>query len=307
MTDRPPVMPLPIAQIGELDAGLYVGLIDETAIDCLSIRLAAEGLLTPIWVRRNGNAAATKWSVIAGRHRLRAAIRLGWTEIDAEERANSASGPDELRRLQIAENLDRRDLRPIERACFVMDRWRDAAERVTRKSPSSPQSRASRARWSALEAVANAATFDRAAVDQATGDDCGGKSPRWVRTYRSIFEAIVVGLPHHFAALNAHALGESLSAMTKLASLNEVARRKAAQTIISNADWLSIDQALEAAGVASSKGKRVDPDKFGAVMMDAWARMPAPARHAHVEWLVEHVTPGMAKNMVAGFQKRGLL
>ena len=93
--------------------------------------------------------------------------------------------------------------------------------------------------------------------------------------------------------------------MTKLASLNEVARRKAAQTIISNADWLSIDQALEAAGVASSKGKRVDPDKFGAVMMDAWARMPAPARHAHVEWLVEHVTPGMAKNMVAGFQKRG--
>lgn len=308
MTADRVVMCLPIAEIGELETSLYVGLIDDDAVACLSVRLAVEGLLAPIWVRRNGNAAKTRWSVVAGRHRLRAAVGLGWTEIAAEERASSTSDAGELRRLQTAENLDRRDLRPIERACFIMDRWREAAEKVAPSAPVNQQSRAIRNRWSVLEAISNTPVGDRGEVDQAVGEACGGKSDRWVRTYRQLYETIVVGLPDLYARLNAHPLGESLSAMSRLAKLRvEEGRRKAADAILSRDDWQSIDQALSASGIAASTGTRVDPNRLGAVMMDAWSRMPPHGRRAHVEWLVEHVTPGMAKDMVAGFTKRGLL
>lgn len=47
---------IPISDIGELKAEEYVGLIDRAAIECLKVRLEADGLLTPIWVRKNGNA-----------------------------------------------------------------------------------------------------------------------------------------------------------------------------------------------------------------------------------------------------------
>lgn len=293
---------LPIAEVGELDAALYVGLIDEAAIACLSVRLATEGLLTPIWVRRNGNAAETRWSVIAGRHRLRAAQRLGWTEIAAVQHADASSGPDELRALQVAENLDRRVLRPIERACNIMERWRAAAKEMLPSEAHNQQSRASRARWHAVATVANAD-----AADEATASACG-LSVRSVQRYRQLHEALVVPFPDLFAPLNAHPLGESLAAMTRIAQLKQPeARQKAIETILSRPDWQSMDEVMVAAGLAMSTGNRVNPEKLGAVMMDAWAKLPPLGRKAHVEWLAEKVTPGQALNMVARFKERGLL
>ena len=298
---------LPIADVGELPADQLVGLIDPDAVACLTARLAEEGLLTPIWVRRNGNAAKKPWSVIAGRHRLRAAAALGWTEIAAEERADAASDAYELRRLQVAENLDRRVLRPIERACHIMERWRAAAGTIVPSEPANRYSAAVRQRWEVLETVSNTSAGDMGTVDVATAAACG-VTDRTVRSYRDLHAAIVVAFPDLFARLNAHPLGESLSAMKRLAAFKQgEARRHAIDTILSRPDWQSIDEALSAAGLARSTGSRVDPEKLGAVMMDAWGKMPLIGRRAHVEWLVENVTPGMAMDMVAGFKRRGLL
>lgn len=156
---------IPVAQIGELAPDDYVGLIDDTAVECLKARFAAEGQHTPIWVRQNGNAAKMRFSVVCGRHRLRAAKALGWNEIQIEVRADMHSTRADLVALQVIENLDRRVLRPIERAKFIMVRWCELAKSCVQSSTESQQKQAIRARWSALAILANTSTADRDAVD----------------------------------------------------------------------------------------------------------------------------------------------
>jgi ParB family transcriptional regulator, chromosome partitioning protein len=76
----------------------------------LEASLRASGLIQPITVR---SAASGGFELVAGERRLRAATRLGWTEIPAvvtevDERA--------LLTLALVENLQRADLNPLEEA-----------------------------------------------------------------------------------------------------------------------------------------------------------------------------------------------
>ena len=81
----------------------------EDELTQLQASLSANGLLQPITVRQAGN----HFELIAGERRLRAATRLGWSEIpvivkDYDDKA--------LLTLALVENLQRADLNPIEEA-----------------------------------------------------------------------------------------------------------------------------------------------------------------------------------------------
>jgi ParB family chromosome partitioning protein len=76
----------------------------------LEASIRANGLLQPIVVRRRNSGG---WELVAGERRLRAATRLGWTEItavirDFDDRA--------MLTLALVENLQRADLNPLEEA-----------------------------------------------------------------------------------------------------------------------------------------------------------------------------------------------
>jgi len=75
----------------------------------LQSSLAATGLLQPITVRQAGD----QFELIAGERRLRAATRLGWTEIPAIVKDYDDKA---LLTLALVENLQRADLNPIEEA-----------------------------------------------------------------------------------------------------------------------------------------------------------------------------------------------
>ncbi len=77
----------------------------------LEASLRTSGLLQPISVRPA--ASGTGFELIAGERRLRAAQRLGWTEIDAVVRVIDDR---DLLSLALVENLQRADLNPIEEA-----------------------------------------------------------------------------------------------------------------------------------------------------------------------------------------------
>ncbi|MCR4414823.1 MAG: ParB/RepB/Spo0J family partition protein, partial [Thermoguttaceae bacterium] len=82
---------------------------DEAEIQSLADSLRAHGLLQPIVVRRKGDG----YQLVAGERRLRAAAKAGWTEVpvqivEADDR--------ELAELAIVENLQRKDLNPLEKA-----------------------------------------------------------------------------------------------------------------------------------------------------------------------------------------------
>ncbi|HEX5971561.1 MAG TPA: ParB/RepB/Spo0J family partition protein [Gemmatimonadaceae bacterium] len=76
----------------------------------LEASLRANGLLQPITVRPKGPG---KWELVAGERRLRAATRLGWTEIPAVVRDFDDRA---MLTLALVENLQRSDLNALEEA-----------------------------------------------------------------------------------------------------------------------------------------------------------------------------------------------
>ena len=82
---------------------------DESEIESLAASIRSHGLIQPITVRR----VAGRYQLIAAERRLRAAGRAGWSEIparviDADDRLAAE--------LAIVENLQRKDLNPVEKA-----------------------------------------------------------------------------------------------------------------------------------------------------------------------------------------------
>ena len=81
----------------------------EEDIAQLQASLSANGLLQPITVRESGG----QYELIAGERRLRAATRLGWTEIPAIVKDYDDKA---LLTMALVENLQRSDLNPVEEA-----------------------------------------------------------------------------------------------------------------------------------------------------------------------------------------------
>jgi len=82
---------------------------DPAELDALSASLSAHGLLQPIVVRPYGE----RYQIIAGERRFRAAVRAGWNEVpvhvlNVDDR--------QLAELALTENLQRKDLNPLEKA-----------------------------------------------------------------------------------------------------------------------------------------------------------------------------------------------
>ncbi|MCA9101956.1 MAG: ParB/RepB/Spo0J family partition protein [Planctomycetales bacterium] len=95
----------------EVDANPYQPRqsFDEAEIESLAASIAQHGLLQPIVVRRQDQ----RYQLISGERRLRAAIKSGWTRVpakvvDVEDR--------QVAELAIVENLQRKDLNPLEKA-----------------------------------------------------------------------------------------------------------------------------------------------------------------------------------------------
>ena len=82
---------------------------DEAEIDQLAESLEQHGLLQPIIVRRAGE----RYQLISGERRLRAAIKAGWPNVPVYIRECDDR---QLAELAIVENLQRKDLNPLEKA-----------------------------------------------------------------------------------------------------------------------------------------------------------------------------------------------
>ncbi len=111
-------MQLPIVAIA---VGERIGFFSATHAARLGESMAADGQHAPIQVRRNGNAAKLPWTLVAGLHRLRGAELQGWAEIAAIQVADKSATPADLRRLELAENLNHMARRPIERAIMMAE------------------------------------------------------------------------------------------------------------------------------------------------------------------------------------------
>lgn len=106
-----PVPATPRVSVYDIEANPYQPRrdFDETEIDSLADSLQEHGLLQPVVVRR----VDERYQLVAGERRLRAAIKAGWADvpvqvIEADDRQTAE--------LAIVENLQRKDLNPLEKA-----------------------------------------------------------------------------------------------------------------------------------------------------------------------------------------------
>lgn len=299
MTTDLPVMSLPIADIA---IGDRIGFFNADHADQIGARMAVEGQRHPIQVQRNGNAAAQSWTLVAGLHRLRGANRKGWLSINAIQVAGPNANVADLRRLELAENIDHRHRRPIERA-IMMEAHALLEEAVDYPDSigEAPKVRAGRARHSAAANVAAAENWlDRTAK-------AFGVSRRQLERHRRIYREIYEALPELAQKLNDHPIGESLRDLERLASFPFDAehnnRRAAIEHLLSQSDWKSLNAALEDAGFKQSNGNRVHPDNHCAVISNAWGKMRLHEKRQYLDEFPKMLTKPMAEKLVVNLMR----
>lgn len=319
-----PILSLALADIA---IGARIGFYHADHAAGLAESMASDGQHDPIHVRRNGNAAKQPWTLIAGRHRIGAATSLGWTHINAIQIADANTDRATLLRMELSENLDHRNPRPIERALFIqaLAELEEAADHPGHEGERS-QDRAIRVRWkNAIENRSENNEIDTVATIAAVSDwqkrtaIAVGCSERTLRLYRAIYSQVISPfidirtekLPDFIEQLNAHPLGESLSAMTRIAQIKE---RKGRQLLIEaitadlDHELQTLDAAMVAAEISTSKGTRVrEAAKPYNSFIGALGRMAAAERKAVAIEFAENVAPEVAKAMMKAFLTRGII
>ena len=102
---------LPEVGVYDIDSNPYQPRIDfdPVEIESLADSLRDHGLLQPLVARRAGE----RYQLISGERRLRAAIKAGWSTVPVQIRE---ADDRQMAELAIVENLQRKDLGPLEKA-----------------------------------------------------------------------------------------------------------------------------------------------------------------------------------------------
>lgn len=294
MSDACAVLTLPIAAIAI--PAKRIGYFDAKHAERLGEDMARDGQHDPIHVQSNGDDA---WTLIAGLHRLRGLEGAGHNHVSAIVVADATASAADLARLELSENLDHRQRRPIERAVFMQARWRMEEELAHPGRAGEPSyERAARQRWHAEDTVSAAGWQARA----AKALDC---DERTVRRYVSIYDNLVGVLPADLVeAINFHPLCNSYSVVKAIASHPERERELLARTLVSRDDWKSLDAVFKAAGARLSTGRR--PMTAFATFDTEWRRLDGKGRKAYVGHLADHLNAIEARHMVERLAARGL-
>ncbi|NML88381.1 ParB N-terminal domain-containing protein [Sphingobium sp. TB-6] len=243
-----------------------IGLFWPDKAAALGKLMALDGQHEPIKVRKNGARAKKPWTLVVGLHRLEGAKLEGFRAIDAIEAFGDAR---QLRDIEASENLHRRSLAPIERACFVRA-VADASEARLKDQHGdlSPEQIAVRARWDAMRAKApgverdddlNEAEADHTSANLALvygwADETAealGLSRRAMFRDLALHRAIVAPFPDLYRDLAKHPVAENASALREIAAIKDLAnRRSLIEGLISNPE-LTLAQAKEGLGLSSS-------------------------------------------------------
>lgn len=256
----------PVLQIAidDIAVGDRIGILWPDKAAALGQLMAANGQRTPINIRANGPKAAKRWTLVAGWHRLEGARLAQLVTIDAVQVYG------DYRQIEAEENLHRRTLAPIERACFVRA-VADAAEARLKDEHGglSQEQVAIRARWDAVRAKANGVERDETLNDaeadhtaanfatvygwQESTAAAVGFSKRTVRDDLALHRAIVAPFPDLYEALARHPIvGANASALRVIASYAVDARRAIIEGLIAAPD-MTLAQALEGLALATGK------------------------------------------------------
>lgn len=246
------------AQIDTDDAN-RIGQFFPLKAEGLACRIDVDGQLEPILIAKAGNRAKLPWRLVAGRHRVWACKSLG-RMVEARVVAGS---PDQLRKMQAAENLERRRMTVLEEAMFVAA-VADVAQsqvlavhgvtsvqalgaaRTNARGKSAPSAIRSDARAhfahpgnasdeiATADADAEAALYNLSATYGWRQEVCDavGYSVDKVKRFLRIHRQLVVPFPTLMEALKEHPVADNASALLKLASIAKEGREAELRALV---------------------------------------------------------------------------
>lgn len=310
-------MPAPGAAIYRLDPADVlvedrIGIYWPEKAAAYGALMKRDGQTDPIKV--TWRAKDEKWQLVAGLHRREGAILAGLPFVDAIEVKGKAS---DLRRMEVSENIHRRDFNPIERSLFVRAMCDEAEARWTAGYDGlSIQAIGQIRRWesdkahapgvyrdevlAASEAVASAAKLGGTYGWQEDAADALGLSTRSLQRSLTLHRQIVAPFPREIwegLARTPHGANQSaLEAIGKVAAV--ATRRKVIEAIVAN-PALSVDQAMLVADAASKPIKpRVTGDtKFMNNAQSNLSRLTAAGWRSFVPTIVEMAKPSSLQAM----------
>lgn len=213
--------------VDEIDGNGGLRPLDDAWVEGLSALMAHDGQERPIEIYRTGGEPA--FAMVAGRHRLAAARRLGWVAIDADILDAKAL---DRRAREVSENLFRRELSPLDRAAFVAEQVAIERARAGVATDATPQSVAANARWA--DRIGAEADDASAIVARAYGftDDVAekvGLSRRAIYRDLELHRGIK---PEVAAAIRGLPVADNASQLAALARLAEGEQRAVAELLI---------------------------------------------------------------------------
>ncbi len=237
----------------DIEDGPRIGLFWPEKADAIGALMRADGQNEPIKIRKNSKGTEKTWLLVAGRHRKHGAIMHGIAQISALLAKGSA---EQCREIEASENMDRRDIGPIEKAMFVRARADIYEGRFfDGQDGKSAQQVGQSKRWSSkasqniliddekhanLEADHSAATIAGLYGWQDDAAEAMEMSSRSLRDYLFIYRTVVMvagtdesqgGRVH---ALARHPLGQKRKSLIEIGKIKDTEARKAVIDLIAS-------------------------------------------------------------------------
>ena len=273
----------------DIDVGERVGIYWPEKAAALGELIRTDGQRDPIKVRRNGNRASRPWRLVTGLHRL-AAIQN--EQLPAVLAIEVSGDEDELRAIEVSENLHRRDLGPIERAMHL----RVLADLAHQKFAAgyeglTDQQIGIRRRWDKIkDSVAYSAADKAKAEADAIGDWSAEDSPavecrtigwqedlaaglklkpRQLRDYLKVHRTLVAPFPNLGIGFAQTPIASQLKACLAVADIvADDARAQLMRLIIDDPSIVTVDEAKVRLGLSPSKAGRDDQSQGQTAFME---------------------------------------
>lgn len=308
--------------IADIEIGERIAVRDDAHIAHLAGLFEADGQRDPIEVAKRGPDAARPWLLVAGYHRIHAAMAAGLPHIAAYQVADENATVAQLKLIELSENVDHRKHRPIDLSILIAARaeielavdYPDAANEPW-------YMRAAKTRW----AKDDAQIIMTSASENGSGDAeemissasnwlvrtaiAFSRTDRSIRHYLTIYRNLAVVFPDHISALNFHPALEGFTSAYRLAQIkDEGSRRAVVEALIAKPEIETLDQAMVEAKISTSKGQRPAKGDLAPVKFQTgWEAMRLPEKRAWALKFAGWVTDGMALEMVRYWEAHGHL
>lgn len=262
-----------LVPLAEIDTRDRLRPVSEAGVESIIASIGEVGVMKdPVHLRRKKGGQLV---LIAGGHRVEAARRLGWSEIEAKVWVDVTD--DWARMMEIDDNLAGAELTPLDTAIFLARR-KEVYERLHPEAKAKTGAALVAARWNTADIV-SVVSFAKVTAEKFGIDE---------RHVRRLVAAGAKLSPRDAQLLRSAPQAVTLKDLSDIAKLAEAPDRYEAVQAFADGKVKKIGEAIKAIAVRKSGVEPAvkDPvDEAFKALSALWARAPMAARICRAGWI----------------------